>query len=246
MANGQKYVFQIGAYTPETMPMLRLAEYMVQLARLLGNEGSVHFDEVSEGSTKLAVHIDEPAVDPVSARVTNARSPEASAEVVASIRKLDELVAEDSTIADLYLAANDGSYREVAHFGGRLPTAPKTYGPFSQPTTIDAYLRWAGGKVPHAKLVPLEGQKVTADCTHEQAKLLGHHLYEWLRFQGEGKWFRDARGKWELRVFIITSFTAISNESLPDVVQRLRGIRGSGWDSMKDPLAFVRELRDDN
>ena len=100
--------------------------------------------------------------------------------------------------------------------------------------------------MPHAKLIPLEGEKITADCTQEQAKQLGHHLYEWLRFQGEGKWFRDARGKWELRVFTITSFATVENESLPDAVQRLRGIRGSGWENMADPFGFIRDIRRDD
>lgn len=243
MPQGRKYVFQIDKYTPETLPMVRLVEYMTQLVRLFGNENDVHFDEVSEGSAKLAINVDEDAIEPVNRRVSGARLHEAPADVADSIRKIDELVARDQTIANLYLAANDGAYLEVAHFGGRVENAPKTYGPFSQPTTIDAFLRWAGGKVPHAKLIPLEGRKITADCTHEMAKDLGHHLYEWLRFQGEGKWFRDARGRWELRLFSITSFVQVQNESLVDAVERFRAIRGAEWDKMKDPLAFIREMR---
>ena len=136
MARGQKYVFQLGAYTPETIPMVRLVEYMAQLAHLFGNDKGVHFDEVSEGSTKLKVRIDDSVAPQVESRVSAARSPNAPADVAATIRKVDELVAEDQTSADLFLAANDGSYLEVVHFGGRVANAPKTYGPFPQPPLL--------------------------------------------------------------------------------------------------------------
>ena len=37
------YRLKIDAYTPETMPMGRLAEYMADLAVILGERAAVHF-----------------------------------------------------------------------------------------------------------------------------------------------------------------------------------------------------------
>ena len=37
---GAEYRFSIDAYTPATMPMARLAEYMAQLALILGEPGA--------------------------------------------------------------------------------------------------------------------------------------------------------------------------------------------------------------
>ena len=45
--------FVIDAYSPETLPMSRLAEYMAQLATLLGEKSHVHFVELAAGSAKL-------------------------------------------------------------------------------------------------------------------------------------------------------------------------------------------------
>jgi len=39
--------FVIDAYSPETLPMSRLAEYMAQLATLLGEKDHVHFVELA-------------------------------------------------------------------------------------------------------------------------------------------------------------------------------------------------------
>ena len=40
---GTEYRFKIDAYTPQTMPLVRLAEYMAELAQLLGEPTAVHF-----------------------------------------------------------------------------------------------------------------------------------------------------------------------------------------------------------
>jgi hypothetical protein len=39
---GTEYRFKIGAYTPQTMPMARLAEYMAELAVLLGEPSPIN------------------------------------------------------------------------------------------------------------------------------------------------------------------------------------------------------------
>src|SRR5471030_3472991 len=46
-----EYEFWFDAYTPETIPMERLAKYMAALAKMLGHGTSVHFDRMVSGST---------------------------------------------------------------------------------------------------------------------------------------------------------------------------------------------------
>lgn len=43
----------IDAFTPDTLPMARLAEYLREFASLLGNEANVHFDRVQKSSAAL-------------------------------------------------------------------------------------------------------------------------------------------------------------------------------------------------
>ena len=67
------YRFRIAdSYTPASLPMERLAEYMAALARLLGEPAHVHFDGVRAGSAVLAMSVDEPAQPIVIADTTTA------------------------------------------------------------------------------------------------------------------------------------------------------------------------------
>ena len=64
MATKQPYEYRFkidAAYTPETMPMARLAEYIRELSTLLGNQDKVHFDRLEEGSTVPIIRVDHEA-----------------------------------------------------------------------------------------------------------------------------------------------------------------------------------------
>ncbi len=59
------YTLYINAYTPETIPMARLAEYMQHFAVVLGREqkDGIHFDKMEQGSTQLAARIDHEYIE---------------------------------------------------------------------------------------------------------------------------------------------------------------------------------------
>ncbi|MDC8012280.1 hypothetical protein, partial [Tahibacter soli] len=73
MLDDDRYVFRIDAFTPETIPMARLAAYMAELAAMLGEEDNVHFEKITTGSAKLAVKVERPAVAKVRNNVNEAR-----------------------------------------------------------------------------------------------------------------------------------------------------------------------------
>jgi hypothetical protein len=58
MPQAKEVHFRINAYTPGTIPMDRLALYMREFARLLGEPASVHFDKLIEGSACIVAWID--------------------------------------------------------------------------------------------------------------------------------------------------------------------------------------------
>jgi hypothetical protein len=58
MAKPAEDRFTIDAYTPDTIPMRRLAEYMQDLADLFGEREHVHFARIEAGSTVLVQRID--------------------------------------------------------------------------------------------------------------------------------------------------------------------------------------------
>ena len=58
MADKREYRLKISAYTRETMPMKRLAEYLSDMAILLGDEKGVHLIAVESGSTCPVILVD--------------------------------------------------------------------------------------------------------------------------------------------------------------------------------------------
>lgn len=66
MPGGEIYELYIDAFTPDSIPMARLAEYMGGFAALLGHREHVHFGKLKPGSLGLAARVDEivrPKVD---------------------------------------------------------------------------------------------------------------------------------------------------------------------------------------
>lgn len=247
MADEREYVLKITGYTPKTLPLARLLEYLAPLVQIFGNTNGVHLSEIREGSAELVTTIDAVVGDDVDRRVALIDSPDAPPEVMDGVDDLNEQLRADKRDAVLLRrAANDNVYLEVRTFRGAAEPSPKAYGPYPQPTTIDAFLHRAGGKKPRLTLIDPERKRIPAECTEETLKELRHHLHEWLRLHGEGRWYRTARGKWELWGFTVTHFEPVANESLVAAVDRMRAIRGTEWERMKDPLGELRNMRRDD
>ncbi|UIF88610.1 hypothetical protein KAF44_25240 (plasmid) [Cupriavidus necator] len=93
--------FRIGAYTPATIPMERLAKYIASLAKLFGNDASVHLDHIEEGSTMPVLKVDVDAVSRVSARIVGLSQGEAANDAVAGYDELNALLRDDNATGEL-------------------------------------------------------------------------------------------------------------------------------------------------
>ena len=110
--------FKIQAYTPETMPMARLASYLELLATILGEASSVHLVDIEEGSTTAVLHIEPEAFPRVNGRIDSLQQglgPDSAQQALRSIEKfLREDRAERGFLIDAHgetLAAFDGTDR---------------------------------------------------------------------------------------------------------------------------------------
>ena len=54
----REYRFEIDAYTPATIPLSRLSQYLSDLARMMGESASVHLSRVEKGSTVPIILVD--------------------------------------------------------------------------------------------------------------------------------------------------------------------------------------------
>jgi hypothetical protein len=95
---GTEYRFKIDAYSPDTMPMARLAQYMAELATLLGEQNAVHFKRVTKGSTVLNARVDREATPKVRDRVAAVRAGDGGSEPRRAFNTLNRLLRDDNAI----------------------------------------------------------------------------------------------------------------------------------------------------
>lgn len=218
-----QYVFHISdSYTPETIPMERLAEYMGALAKLLGESASVHFSEVFDASTALRADVDVPAQPKVHERMDGLRRGDPAPDVAKAFNVLDEMLRSDNAYGSL--TEGDRPEGVVTPFPGKKKQLPAPFGPFRQEGSLDGRVYRIGGK-DATKHVGIRDGDREFNLTTDEALALGlrHHLFgETLRFHGVGTWYRQTNGEWELRKFQATRFDVLDDTPLQDVIAKLR------------------------
>lgn len=238
-----EYRFKIdGAYTPATLPMQRLAEYMDSLAIMLGEPASVHFGGLEKGSAVLVSKIDEPAEPKVRDRVVAVRAGTGPQDAMKAFYQLDEYLRADNATGVL-TSDNDNV---VVPFPGRDRPEPLAYGPFKQDGTLDGEVIRVGGKDDTIPVNLRDGPVIHTklSTTREIARRLAKHLFEGVvRVHGTGVWYRCGDGSWELRSFKIMDFEVLDETPLGDVVERLRNTPGNEWGEVPDPVRELLERR---
>jgi len=236
VTDGREYKFRIDAYTPETLPMERLAEYMADLAKVLGEPASVHFVRLDHGSTVLVQSIDEEAEPKVRHRVRMVCSGDGPPDALQAYNRINRRLLDDNAIGTL----SDDKDTNVINFPGRELAEPVTFGAFNQVGSLDGQLIRIGGvreRVP-VILQASDGRRFNCQATRELAKTIAQYfLGPELRVHGEGRWHRDKIGTWQLDRFTIASFERLDGEPLSAVVARLRDVQGGEWQEMEDPWA---------
>lgn len=235
------YHFAIDGLSPRTLPMARLAEYIADLASLLGQPEHVHFDRVSEGSAILVHEVDEAAVPAVEQRLGAVGRDDAPADVAKAFRTMNERLAKDQARASL----REPGGAEIIPFPGVEQTPGLTYGPFRERGSLDGVLIRVGGKDDTVPVHLLDGDKVhICNANREVARLLAPSLFgPILRVHGEGRWERDQEGKWNLLRFDIRDFEPLDDVPLGEAVRRLRAVKGSGWQRISEPARELHRLR---
>ena len=239
------YRFVIDAWNPARLPMARLAEYMADLAGLLGAPEHVHFERLESGSAVLVQHVDPKGILSVEERLASAATSHRPADIAKRCKSIDDRLAEDDATATL--RQSDGA--EVLRFPGRERREPPTLGPFrqGQDGCFDGILIRVGGKDDTVSVHLQDGDLIhTCNATREMARRLAPHLFGGtISVQGNGRWKRDADGNWVLLRFDIKHFEVLDDTPLPKVVGELREVPGSGWARIKDPLTELRHLREE-
>lgn len=238
----EEYEFHIDAFTPSTIPMSRLAEYLRELSLLLGHTKSVHFKSVKGGSVRVLARVEHEAIPKVRVRVQNARDPTAPDDVRNPYRRIDTMLREDNGIGKLLRGTTN-----VVRFPGREGAKSLHMGPFTEHASFDGKILRVGGtdQTAHA-LLETADEVISAECSRELARQLAPYLYGApVRLIGNARWERNEIGEWERKSFRAKEFIALSAEDLATAVEKLRGIKAD-WRQEADPVALMRKIRGEN
>jgi len=234
-----EFEFSIDALTPETLSMARLADYLKELAGLMGNKEAVHFETVREGSAVLVQQVEIQAVPKVMERLQRVQNPGDVDGVHHCYERLNNLLRDDNAVGQL----REKSGAEIIQFPGRNAPRPHEVGPMRQVGYLTGQLIMIGGK---DEIVPVhlvdEDNQYNCRATREIASRLAPHLFQkTIRVYGEGEWLRNTDAEWTLNKFHIDRFDVLDDSLLSEVAGRLQAVEGAKWGDQ--PVADLFELR---
>ncbi len=237
-----KFNFRITAFTPETIPMSRLAEYLAQYAALMGSNAHVHFNGLRKGSTVMCGRVERDDVPKVEQRLQLASRADAPPDLVRIRNTINAYLREDN--AEGAIRRDGGA--QIITFPGRKQPLPERIGPIKEAGQLEGEIVRVGGKdrTKHALLIGPGGEEYKLTTTsRDMAKELGKCLFTSVRVNGTGTWFRNEEFQWELDSFTVQDFEPLSERTLIEALDGLRQIEGGEWAQMPDPLGKWRELR---
>jgi hypothetical protein len=236
------YFFSMDRWSPATIPMKRLAQYLEKLAALFGSPGEVHFVKIKHGSAQPHINVAPDAASAVWSRLQAANDGDDGE--CASIRKsINRMLMEDDQTG--YLRVVKGP--KVIEFPGRK-TPLQEEAELYEIGTLEGVLIRVGGRDESVPVQIDAGDGIYHRCNTSRslAKELGKYLFEGeIRVTGKGRWHRNQDGEWNLLSFDIAGFEPLEKDSLGDFVRDMRAIDGSEWNKTDDPQSLLKQLKDD-
>lgn len=241
VTSGKEHYFKIDAFTPETLPMERLAQYMLQFAKLLGEPERVHFIEVKRASAVLRAWVEDVAVPKVARRLSEAARGQGDPVALKALKELDDMLAFDNAVGQLL----DEGGAEIIAFPGRNRPKPIEYGPFREESVLEGIVIKIGGM---GDTVPVWLQDTARSepykCRARRAlarRLAKHYDRGLVRVFGTGSWVRLATGAWLMKSFDIKDFELLDETPLAEIIKKLQEVEGADWGD--DPVGELLRLR---
>jgi hypothetical protein len=237
----REYRFEIDAYSPSTIPLSRLSQYLSDLARMMGESANVHLSRVDEGSTVPVIAVDWEAEPKVRERLRAVRFNDGPLEAQRAYKEINKRLIEDNANGVLI----DPGKSKVIKFSGRDGANQPEFGPIRQWASFQGVPIKIGGENDPVPIHLEDGDaKHIVLAPRRIAKQLGSHLFtSVVRIEGNGRFLRDRTGEWILLDFYGQSFEVLSEGNLRSDISRLRSIPGA-WKDRDDPIGELMALRD--
>jgi hypothetical protein len=237
----REYKFEIDVFTPSTIPMARLAEYLSDLATMLGSPNSVHLMRVEKGSTVPVVLVDFEAEPKVRERIKLVKNHEAPEEAQMAAKKIDRNLLLDNARAVIV----DPVGVKVFRFPGRDNAVRQEFGPISQLGNFQGIPIKIGGENDPVPLHLEDGlEKHIVLVRRSLAREIAKFLFTTpLRVEGVGRWIRHKDGEWEMLYFNANSYIPLEESTtLTHDIATLQRVPGQ-WKKLDDPLGELERIR---
>ncbi len=227
--NPVEYVFRIDSFTPDTLPMARLAEYLSTLAKLLGHPEHTHFVRVDPGSARLVHKVDAVDAPKVETRLGGIRIGQGPKEALTARQTLNDMLANDNAEGELSEVATG---RIIIPFEGRNRPKRLAFPPFREDTTIEGQIVNIGGRdsTAHATLQDGDTFHANVNMSRDIARDLAPLLYGMpVRLFGNGRFERQPDGVWKMLDFKVDRFEKLDDRSIGDAFARVRSLPGGSF-----------------
>lgn len=243
MKKPNTYTLRILGSAPDKLPLDRLALYLAELAKLLGENEHIHFDKLSRGSAALKVWAETPAAPAVSKRVHSAisQSKDASRDARRALERINELLVQDGKKAEL----KDPQGAVIYPFPGGRKAEPVKELVIDEECSVSGQVIKIGGKDDTIPLLLRDSDGIEYHCTIKGEALAreisAHYLRDPIEVSGRAKWRRTMEGLWVLDQMTVKAWTPLSNdwEAAYDAMTGL----ASGWQNVPDVEEHCSSIR---
>lgn len=235
-----EYRFEIDAYTPETIPLARLSQYLGDLARMMGESANVHLARVEKGSTVPIIRVDWEAEPKVRSRLRSVQLNEGPLEAQKAYKEINRKLVQDNANGALIAPGKS----RLIQFPGRDAANQPEFGPIRQSAVFQGIPIRIGGEHDPVPVHLEDGEaKHIVMAPRRIAKQLGQYLFtSVVRIEGKGKFLRDRTGEWLMQDFYAQSFEVLGEGDIKSDISRLRAI-AADWKEMEDPIGELAALR---
>jgi hypothetical protein len=238
--NLREYRFEIDAFSPDTIPLARLSQYLGDLARMMGEQANVHLARIEKGSTVPVIRVDWEAEPKVRERLRAVKFNEGPAEPRRAFKEINKRLVEDNANGVLV----DPGRSKVLRFPGRDAANQVEFGPIVQISVFEGIPIRIGGEADPVPVHLEDGDvRHIIHAPRRLAKGIAEHLFTAvIRVEGKSRLIRSRLGDWEMQSFYAQDFEVLREGDIRSDVESLRKIRGD-WKTLDDPLDSLRAIR---
>jgi hypothetical protein len=238
MEDFEELEFVIPAYTPDTMPLDRLLQYLQQIGEVVGVAHEMHLVRIEPSSTKPVFKMPVPVAIQARSRAASVQRGDGTVRQRAAYNRIRQMLRRDG--------GKPASLNDKRGVILDFPPTPEA-GPINgvrQATTFDGELLRVGGAGDYTPILmrDLAGEIYSGfSAPRGLAKEMAPRLFEPIRVTGIGSWDRSKEGEWTLAKMLIQTYEPLPDEDLGEVLRRLRSAPVTWPENVDEILRAERE-----